>query len=64
MIDRKFEEITQDDYYRGKRNGPASLVNEDFKRDHEIYNALVSFVKGKYFLSYSFERKIYKGVRK
>lgn len=61
MIDRRYVEITQDEYYWGKKNGAVRLVDKEFRRDHEIYHALVSFVKGKYFLSYSYEKKIKRG---
>lgn len=62
MVDRRYVEITQDEYYWGKKNGAVRLVDKEFRRDHEIYHALVSFVKGKYFLSYSYEKKIKRGL--
>lgn len=62
MINRKYVEISQNEYYDAKRKGPISLIEKDFMKDHEIYHPLISCVRGKYYLSYSYEKKIYKGA--
>ena len=61
-MDRAFFLITQDDFHKAKSKGPKSLINKDFKKNHEIYNATVAYASGKYYLTFDYEKKIYKDL--
>jgi len=60
-MNRYFYEISQQDYHKGKAQGPKCLIGKEFKQENEVYDAKVSYAQGHYYLSFLATKKIYKG---
>jgi hypothetical protein len=60
-MNRYFYEISQQDYHKGKAQGPKCLIGKEFKQENEVYDAKVSYAQGRYYLSFLATKKIYKG---